>query len=284
LTVAQISKYKAKRWVGLIFLNLLLVLGLLFTVIPLLWTVSSSFKTVADIFTYPPELIPPVFTTESYERLVTEFAFIAWFWNTLWVSVVATVLVVFFCALAGFAFAKYRFRGQGILFNIVISSMLIPFAVVLIPLFILVTRVGLGDSLWALIIPFVAPGYGIFMMRQFIIQSVPDEVLDAGRVDGATEFGIFWHLVLPMTRPALGALAIWSFIHVYNSFLWPLTVLSTNEKFTLPVGLASLLGTYNREYGLVMAGAVVAAIPMLVLFFSLRKQFIEGLTLGSVKG
>lgn len=261
-----------------------LIAGLTLPVLPIVWTLFSSFKPVSDIFTYPPRLLPSEPTVEHYWRLFTEVLFLRWFWNSLWVGVVTTVLALFFSALGGFAFAKYQFRGKTLLFNTVLGSMLIPFAVLLIPLFVLTTRIGLVDSLLALIIPWVAPAYGIFLMRQYIVQSVPDELIDAARIDGASEFGVFRQIVLPLVRPALGALAIWNFLAVYNSFLWPLVVLTSNEKLTLPVGLAALYGNYSREYGLVMAGAVLAAIPMIAVFIALRRQFIEGLTFGALKG
>jgi multiple sugar transport system permease protein len=269
---------------GSFVLTALLLLGLTIPLLPLLWTVSSSFKPVSDIFIYPPRLLPQEATIDNYRRLFTDVPFARWFVNTLGVSVVSTLLALFFSSLGGYAFAKYHFRGKALLFNIVLGSLLVPFAVLLIPLFVLITRIGWGDSFLALIVPWVAPAYGIFLMRQYIVQAVPDELIDAGRVDGAGEFRVFWTLVLPLVRPALGALAIWNFLGVYNSFLWPLVVMSSNEKLMLPVGLAQIYGNYNREYGLVMGGAVLAAIPMIAIFIALRRQFIEGLTFGALKG
>jgi multiple sugar transport system permease protein len=269
---------------GSFVLTALLLLGLTIPLLPLLWTVSSSFKPVSDIFIYPPRLLPQEATIDNYRRLFTDVPFARWFVNTLGVSVVSTLLALFFSSLGGYAFAKYQFRGKALLFNIVLGSLLVPFAVLLIPLFVLITRIGWGDSFLALIVPWVAPAYGIFLMRQYIVQAVPDELIDAGRVDGAGEFRVFWTLVLPLVRPALGALAIWNFLGVYNSFLWPLVVMSSNEKLMLPVGLAQIYGNYNREYGLVMGGAVLAAIPMIAIFIALRRQFIEGLTFGALKG
>ena len=267
-----------------IVLTGLLLAGLAVPLLPLLWTLSSSFKPVSDIFIYPPRPLPSPGTLENYQRLFSDVPYLQWFWNTLWVSVVSTGLALFFSALGGYAFAKYEFRGKTLLFNIVLGSLLVPFAVLLIPLFVLITRIGWADSFLALIVPWVAPAYGIFLMRQYIVQAVPDELIDAGRVDGAGEFRVFWTLVLPLVRPALGALAIWNFLGVYNSFLWPLVVMSSNEKLMLPVGLAQIYGNYSREYGLVMGGAVLAAVPMIVVFVALRRQFIEGLTFGALKG
>jgi multiple sugar transport system permease protein len=277
------SRNRRERALSIALTGLLLA-GLAVPLLPLLWTLASSFKPVSDIFIYPPLLLPSPGTLENYRRLFSDIPFPRWFWNTLGVSVVSTGLALFFSALGGYAFAKYEFRGKTLLFNIVLGSLLVPFAVLLIPLFVLITRIGWADSFLALIVPWMAPAYGIFLMRQYIVQAVPDELIDAGRVDGAGEFRVFWSLVLPLVRPALGALAIWNFLGVYNSFLWPLVVMSSNDKLMLPVGLAQIYGNYSREYGLVMGGAVLAAVPMIVVFVALRRQFIEGLTFGALKG
>lgn len=277
-----------RRVVGTTGLHVLLLIGLVICLLPLVWTVSSAFKNLDEIFDYPPHFIPREFTLTEYTRLFEEFPMWTWIGNSLFVAIVSTVIGVFLCAMCGFGFAKYTFRGKSALFAVLLSSMMIPFAVLLIPLFKLVAQLGWADSYQALIVPWVAPAFGVFMMRQFTAQAVSDEMLDAGRIDGATEFGLFWRLALPVLRPALAALSIWLFLTVYNSFLWPLIVVSSAERQTLPVGLAALLNTLGAErgaeYGLLMAGSVVAMAPTIVLFIALRKQFIEGLTLGSVKG
>ena len=259
-------------------------LGLVIAALPLLWALSSAFKPVSEIFDYPPSLVPRSPTLASFERLFTEFDFWRWFATSLAVAVVTTVAAVFLSALGGYAFAKFRFPGQKLLFDVMFSSMMIPFAVLLVPLFVEVTRLGLADTYLALVVPWVAPAFGIFMMRQFVLQSVPDEVIEAARIDGCSEFGAFLRIALPLLRPALGALGVWTFLNSYNSFLWPLVVLTSQDKFTLPLGLNSLVSGYQREYGLVMAAAVLAAVPTIAAFLVLRRQLIEGLTVGSVKG
>lgn len=277
----RLKNSRALRMTGLYAVLVLLVLVF---VLPLIWALSSSFKPVADIFVYPPKLWPTQTTLQNFRDLLNNVPFPRWLFTSLWVSLVGTAIAVFLCALGGYAFAKYSFPGQRILFDIMFSSMMIPFAVILVPLFVEMARIGWADQYVALIVPWVAPAFGIFMMRQFIVQSVPDEAIEAARIDGASEFGIFLRVVLPIVRPALGALAVWNFLNSYNSFQWPLVVMTTEGRFTLPLGLNSLVGTYSREYGLVMAGTIVAAVPTLILFFALRKQLIEGLTVGSVKG
>ena len=269
---------------SLVMIHLLLVAGVAVSVAPLLWVAVGSVKQVSEIFSYPPRLVPAPATLDNYRLLFGDQPFWRWFVNSLATSVAATVVAVFLSALAGYGFAKYRFRGRRFLFDVLFSSLMVPFAVILVPLFVEMTRLGWADSYAALVVPWVAPAFGIFLMRQFIIQTVPDEMIDAARVDGAGEFQTFWRIVVPVIRPALGALAVWNFLNAYNSYLWPLTVISSDSKYTLPLGLAALNGNYSREYGTVLAAAFLAALPTIGLLLTLRRQLISGLTVGSVKG
>ncbi|MEP7762614.1 carbohydrate ABC transporter permease [Sanguibacter sp. 25GB23B1] len=262
----------------------LLVVLLAIFVLPMLFAVSGSFKPRADIFGEPLRLIPSTATLENYRSLLSSQPFWSWFGMSVGVATVATVVSVFVCALAGFAFAKYRFRGKQLLFTIMFSSLSVPFAVILVPLFVLLVKTGLGSPYFALIIPWVAPAFGIFMMQQYIVQSIPDEILEAARIDGCTEFGIFLRVVLPLLRPSLGALGVWSFLQSYNSFLWPLVIVSDVTNYTLPLGLNILYASENRAFDLVLPGAVLASVPMLIVFLVLRKQLLEGLSAGAVKG
>ncbi|MEY9996453.1 multiple sugar transport system permease protein [Streptomyces sp. V4I8] len=251
---------------------------------PLLWALSGSFKPRGDIFAYPPRLIPDPFTLDNYQRLFSGQPFWRWFLMSTVVALTATVVSVFVCALAGYGFAKFRFTGRRLLFGVMFSSLSIPFAVILVPLFVMLVKTGLGSPWFALIVPWVAPAFGIFMMQQYIVQSIPDSVLEAARIDGAGEFGIFRTIVLPLLRPALGALAVWQFLQSYNSFLWPLVLVSDSSQYTLPLGLQTLFVSEQRQYDLVLAGAVLAVVPAVALFVLLRKQLLEGLSTGAVKG
>lgn len=262
----------------------LLVVLLAIFVLPMLFAVSGSFKPRADIFGEPLRLVPSTATLENYANLLSSQPFWSWFGMSVGVATVATVVSVFVCALAGFAFAKYRFRGKQALFTIMFSSLSVPFAVILVPLFVLLVKTGLGSPYFALVVPWVAPAFGIFMMQQYIVQSIPDEILEAARIDGCTEFGIFWRVVLPLLRPSLGALGVWSFLQSYNSFLWPLVIVSDVTNYTLPLGLNILYASENRAFDLVLPGAVLASVPMLIVFLVLRKQLLEGLSAGAVKG
>lgn len=274
---------RTRRRVSRTLLYVFLIVLLLVFALPLLWALSASFKDRADIFSYPPKLWPSPATLANYRGLLDGNPFWSWLLTSTAVALISTAASVLLCALAGFAFAKYRFRGKNALFNIMFSSLAVPFAVIVVPLFIMVAKAHLATPYFALVVPWVAPAFGIFMMRQFVEQSVPDALLDAARVDGCTEFGLFWRVVLPLLRPALGALGVWSFLNSYNSLIWPLIVVSDPGDYTLPMGLQALFAATGRQYDLVLAGAVLAAIPSLVVFFVLRKQLLEGLTAGAVK-
>lgn len=273
-----------RRITSRVALYLFLTGLLLVFVFPLVWALSGSLKPRGDIFQYPPKLIPSPATTENYHNLFATQPFWNWFGISVGTALLAAVVSVFVCALAGFAFAKYRFAGKQALFTIMFSSLSVPFAVILVPLFILMVKSGLSNPWFALVVPWVAPAFGIFMMQQFMVQALPDEILEAGRIDGNSEFGLFIRIVLPLLRPALGALGVWSFLQTYNSFMWPLVLISDTNQYTLPLGLNILYGSQNRSFDLVLAGAVLASIPTILVFLFLRKQLLDGLTAGAVKG
>ncbi len=276
---------KAWRSAFAIVVHALLIIGALITVLPFLWMVLSSFKTTTEIFRYPPALLPDRWIFRHYLDLFRTTLFPRWYGNSLWVATIATLAVLFFSSLAGFGFGKYDFWGREVLFNILIASMIVPFGVVLIPLFVMVSRLGMIDKYATLIVPFMAPAFGIFMMKQFMA-SIPSELLDSARIDGAQEFGIYWRIVLPLLRPALGALTVYTFLGSWNSFLWPLVIMRSMARYTLPVGLATLIGISSGgkiEYGMLLAGSTLVSLPVVTLFLLMQRQFIAGLTLGSVK-
>lgn len=269
--------------VGRTILYVVLTVIAAIVVMPLVWTLSTSFKERGDMFAYPPSLLPSPATLDNYRNLLEQQPFAEWFFTTVIVATVSTVLAAFVCALAGFGFAMYRFPGKNLLFSLMFGSLAVPYIVVLLPLFVVLTQVGLTEPFFAMIVPWIAPAFGIFMMRQYIEQTIPMELLEAGRSDGCSEFTIFLRIVLPILRPALGALAVWNFINSYNQFLWPLMIVSDPKRYTLALGLANVYGAQSRQIDLVMAGAVMAAVPSLIVFVLLRKQLLEGLTAGSVK-
>ncbi len=277
---------KAQRRIRQVLLNLAVAVGGVFFLVPFAWMVSASFKTTQEIFSYPPTLIPNAPTLANYERLFSNWPFPNWYGNSLVVSVLTTVMVLFFSSLAGFAFAKYRFRGQTALFLLLLGSSMIPFPILLIPLFILVANIGWVNSLEALIIPFMAPAIGIFLMRQFI-SYLPSELLDAARIDGASDFRTYWQIVIPLVLPGLATLGILTFLGSWNNYLWPLVVLRSSDSMTLPVGMAAMMTGVAAgsapPYGPAMAASVLVSIPIIVVFLFLQRYYIAGLTLGGVK-
>ncbi|WP_150307495.1 carbohydrate ABC transporter permease [Planctomonas psychrotolerans] len=282
---ARVTPHRNKsrgRKLALIGTHVGLFFWLIVALTPLIWALSGSFKPIEDIFVSPPQIIPERPTVANYTDLFSTVPFFGWFMRSILIAGGTAAFSTFFCALAGFAFAKYRFPGEKILFNIMLSSLMIPFAIILVPLFIEVTRMGLSNQYIAYSIPFLIPAFGIFMMRQFIV-SVPTELLEAARIDGCGEFRLFLGVVIPVIRPALGALFVWFFLTVYNDFLWPAVIVSDSSRYTLTLGLNSLRTAYSTEYGLVLAGTMLAALPTLIIFILLRKQLIEGLTAGAVK-
>ena len=220
--------------------------------------------------------------TSNYRNLWKTVPYNRYFINSVFIATASTLLTLFFCSLGGYAFAKYQFRGQKILFGILLASMMVPFQVLLVPLFGLMYNIGWLNSYKAIIIPFSVGAFGVFLMRQFIV-TIPSELLDAARIDGCSEFGIYYRIVLPIIKPALGALTIYSFLGSWNGYLWPLIILRDEAKYTLPIGLANLVGIYRQDYGMLMAGTLLSLMPIVILFLAMQREFVQGITLGSVK-
>ena len=220
--------------------------------------------------------------TSNYRNLWKTVPYNRYFINSVFIATASTLLTLFFCSLGGYAFAKYQFRGQKILFGILLASMMVPFQVLLVPLFGLMYDIGWLNSYRAIIIPFSVGAFGVFLMRQFIV-TIPSELIDAARIDGCSEFGIYYRIVLPIIKPALGALTIYSFLGSWNGYLWPLIILRDEAKYTLPIGLANLVGIYRQDYGMLMAGTLLSLMPIVILFLAMQREFVQGITLGSVK-
>ena len=250
---------------------------------PLYWLVTTALTPSSAAIRVPPSLIPAEPTLENFARLFTQAPVVAWALNSL---VIATAIMaghVVFDSMAGYAFAKKRFPGKNLLFVLIVSSLMIPVHVTLVPRFILVSEIGLVNNPLGVILPSIADVFGIFLMRQFI-SSLPSELEDAARVDGASEWQVFWRIVMPLSRPAVATVAIFSFVGAWNAFLWPLIVLSRRELLTLPVGVATLQQEFTQNIGMVMAGAAVGAVPMIVLFLVFQRYFLEGVRVGGLKG
>jgi len=266
--------------------GLLCVLAVPF-VFPTWWMVTSSFKPVSDIFAFPPALLPRSFEVAPYRQVFTLQPFARQYFNSAYIAAVVTVGTMAIASLAGYAFARIRFPGQNWLFLVVLVGLLIPSEVTIVPLFQMFLKVGLVNTHWPLIlVPILgAPSViATFIMRQFFI-SLPAELEDAARVDGLGRFGIFWRIALPLARPALGAVAIFTFLHSWNLFLEPVVFLSSPDKFTLPQALTQFVDAYGGPmWNVQLAAATLAAVPVLVVFVVAQRQFIEGLAHTGLKG
>lgn len=267
-----------------LIIHIIVGAGALLMLLPLYWMVVSAFKPLPEIMTVPVTFIPVNATLENFRGLLAETFFARSMLNSTVIALANVVLQVFFCSLAGFAFAKYRFPGREVLFTLVLGTVMIPQYVTLIPNYIVMGKIGWLDTWAPLIIPGIANAFGIFWMRQYIA-TVPDELLDAARIDGAGEFGTYWRIVVPIIKPGLVTLALFIFSTSWNEFLLPLVYLRTKELYTVQLTMANIFRVqYKFNYHWAMASAILATLPMGILFATLQKQFISGLTLGGLKG
>ncbi|MGH3104072.1 MAG: carbohydrate ABC transporter permease [Gaiellaceae bacterium] len=270
----------ASKW----WIYAVLVLGLVAMVGPFLWMLLGSLKTQRELLQIPPTWLPEHPTTANYTRLFDRLDFPRYFWNSTLIALLITLSNLVFCSMMGYALAKLRFFGRDKLFLLVLGTMLVPGSVTLVPLFVLMSKLNLVDNLLAVVLPAAAGPVGVFLMRQFML-SIPDELLEAGRVDGASEFFLFRRVVIPLSAPALAALAILTFLPAWNSLLWPLVVLTSENNFTLPVALAIFArGQFAADYGLLMAGSVVLVVPVILLFLLLQRHFTQSFTMTGIKG
>ena len=266
-----------------------LIYGLLFAVsafmiLPFLWMLTTSVKPPDEIFGFPPILISSRSSLNAYIYLIEKYNVLRVLANTLIVSLAATALQLFFCSLGGYGFAKYKFPGQRLLFSFLLATMIVPFAVLMVPLYLIIRYLQWIDTYWPLTIPFAANAFGIFFMRQYI-STISNELLDAARIDGAGEFSIYWRIIFPIIVPGLTSLGLIIFMGTWNSFLWPLIVLKSPETFTIPLTISSLTGQVGRtvwnEY---MATAIMSILPLLIIFLIFQRRFVEGITAGAIRG
>ena len=265
-----------------VFVVVILVLLTVFFLFPLYWIVTGSFKNTIEINAREIIWFPQEPTVDNYMRLF-EHPALRWLFNIVFISAMATLLTCLTASLAGYALGKKRFIGQGILFTIIICAMALPKQVIVIPLNQEMTFLGLNNNLWAVILPTVGWPFGVFLMKQFS-ETIPSEILEAARVDGAGELRTFTTVVLPMIKPGIGALAIFTFVNTWNDYFLQLVMLLDDTVWTLPLGIAKLQGEMSTDFGLIMAGAALASIPIIVVFISFQKYFTQGIAMGAVKG
>ena len=265
-----------------IFVVIVLALLAVFFIFPLYWILTGSLKDAITINARTPQWFPLNPTLDNYVRLFKQPA-IQWLLNTIIIAVAAMALTCITAALAGYALAKKRFWGQTVLFSLLVCAMALPKQVIVIPLAQLMTFLHLKDTLWAVILPTVGWPFGVFLMKQFS-ESIPTEILEAARVDGAGELRTFASVVFPMIKPGIGALAIFTFVNTWNDYFLQLVMLITEEKWTLPLAIANMQGEMSTDYGLIMAGAALASVPIIIVFIAFQKYFTQGIAMGAVKG
>ncbi|MCI0713133.1 MAG: carbohydrate ABC transporter permease [Chloroflexi bacterium] len=271
-------RYKALSYLCLMLIGMTMI-------VPFTWMISTSFKPKPE--TRRANFFPQEATTENYAYVMTETELPRWYLNSIIVAVMSTVSVAFFDTLAGYVFAKYQFPGKKIIFIMFLSSLMVPTEMLVIPWFIMSVHPPIGptwvDTYWGIAFPGLITATGVFLMRQFM-QGVPDELLDAGRIDGVSEFGLFWRIAVPLSLPAIGALCIFNFLGNWNAFIWPLIATSAKEMMTLPVGLQFFSSENGSDWHLIMTGASLSVIPLLIIVIIFQRYIIEGITLTGLKG
>ena len=267
---------------GAIVRTTLLVAGALAVIAPVVWAALSSFKTQAELAQTPPTLLPHQPTLDNYTTGLKAFDFTHYLTNSVIVTLSATALTLVINSMAAYALSKYNFRGRTVLFIITLSTIMIPLQVILLPVYQIVSSLGMTNSLLGLIIPPAATPTGVFLLRQYML-TLPDEMIEAARIDGAGEWGIFWRSILPLSRPALAVVAIFSIIWRWNDFLWPLIVAQDESKQTLPVAIARFASQQAIPFNQILAVSVVTIVPIVIIFLILQRQIIAGLAQGAIK-
>jgi multiple sugar transport system permease protein len=272
------------RWPGWTALTAyaLLILWAVLSLMPFFWMLSISFMNVVTLLRMPPQLIPEPFTWMNYERLLARSMLPRWELNSVLVALTNTAVSLFVSSFYGYIFAKKVFPGRQVLFWVLICTLMVPFHVTIIPIFLMFRNFKMINTYWALIVPGLFSAYGVFLMRQ-VMKTLPSELVEAAKIDGCREFGIYWRIMLPLAKPGLAVLGIFTFVGNWNDFFWPLVVLNDPKMYTLPVGLPTLQAQWT-DYGLLMAGAVLAALPTIVMFLAFQKYFLQGVTVGAIKG
>jgi ABC-type glycerol-3-phosphate transport system permease component len=269
------------RW-GSVFIYLLLFIGSIFFIAPFFWMLSSAFKLPQEVISYPPVWIPASPTMRSILYVWDKMNFARSFGNSVFISVTVTLIVLLTSAITGYVLAKYEFRGRNVIFIAILATMMIPWPVTLIPNYQLMVWFKMLNTYWALIIPSLYSAFGIFLLRQFM-HSIPNELIDAGRIDGASEPRIFVQIVLPLLKPALAALAIFVFQWNWDNFIWPLIVLNNQRLYTLPVALGTFQSDNVTDYASIMAGASITVIPMVLVYLLFQRYFVAGIAMTGLK-
>jgi ABC-type glycerol-3-phosphate transport system permease component len=280
------DRYYQRRQKALrILTHLLMICLAVIFVFPFYWLFISAFKAKEQIFTLPPQFLPHPWLLRNFVKVFHETNIVRAFFNSTIIAAGHCSLSVFLCSLAGYAFAKFPHApGRNRLFAFVLATMMIPGAVTLIPVFVVLCKIHAINTYWAMILPGAAGAFGIFWMRQYILDSVHNDLIDSARIDGCGEFGIYWRIVVPIAKPALAALGILSLIGVWNNLMWAFIVLRTDDMLTLPLVIYLLNGELRTPYETIMAASLIATLPLVIAFLLFQRQFIQGITAGAIKG
>ena len=273
-----------KAFVKLVLRYVLLVMIALIFIGPFLWLLSTAMKSGSEnIFSYPPQFIPDEATFNNFARVFDALPFLSYFMNSILVAAIAVSCNLVFCSLAAYPLARMSFTGKNTIFLVLISTMMLPFQLLMIPLFSIAVTLGLNNTYFGLIIPHACTAFGIFLMRQAFI-SIPNELEETARIEGINHFQIWLFVMLPLIKPTLATLAVFTFIGVWGDFLWPLIIMNDQSKFTLPLGVNKLAGAFGKDWRLVAAGAILSIIPTILVFLFTQRFFISGALKGAVKG
>ncbi|HEX9044229.1 MAG TPA: carbohydrate ABC transporter permease [Candidatus Limnocylindrales bacterium] len=268
------------RWI----VAAILLVGGLVMVFPLFWMVSTSLRPAPELLLVPPQLLPIHWTIANYQKVLADAPVLSWLWNSIVFATVSTLFIILTSTTSGYVFAKFRFPGNNLLFMLVLATAIIPFEIYMVPLFLQMKALGLVNSPLGMILPYLVLSYGIFFMRQNTMTSVPDELLDAARIDGMSEAGIMVRLVPRLLSPAISALAIFAFLQAWTAFIWPLLILNDPKYFPMELGVSQFANTFSVNFGVTTAAASIAVIPTIVGFLFLRRRIVEGITLTGLKG
>jgi multiple sugar transport system permease protein len=269
--------------VAAILIHIMLWIGILAVALPFIWMILSSFKTLPEFYSF--SFWPRSWSIEAYKEIFSQTQYVRWYENSFIVGIIVTVSELFFASLVGYTLAKHQFKGNRVVFILILSTMMVPTELLVIPWYSMSSQFGWTDTYWGIMFPGMIEAFGVFLMRQFML-GIPDDSLSAARIDGMSEFGIFLKIVLPQVKPALGALGILSFLGNWNAYLWPVIAVSTEEMRTLPVGM-SLFSTADAggvQWNLIMAMSTLAVIPIVIIYFIFQKRIVEGIAMTGIKG
>ncbi|NMB10969.1 MAG: carbohydrate ABC transporter permease [Firmicutes bacterium] len=273
----------ARIQLGQVIGHILVALGALTMILPFIWMLSTSFKPPEEVITWPPQFIPRHPTLQNYVEAFAAAPFLRFFLNSLLVASVSTISILLTSSFAGFIFAKYRFPGRDLIFLLILATSMVPFQSYMIPFYLMVNRLGWINTYQGLALPLMIMAFGIFFMRQNIV-GIPDELMDAARIDGCSEFRIYWQIILPLCKSAMAALSIFAFKNAWGDFIWPLLMCNDINLYTMELGLGMFQHRFTVDYGSITAGSVISILPIITVFAIFRRNIIEGITLTGIKG